>query len=114
MKQKYFAFAILIIFISSVIVLGENFVTIKKSGVKKGAVTFNHRRHKIPAMENGKKCRTCHHAAVYSKSCSDSGCHNNSVKDAGGKRIHLTCIDKCHKDNNSKTPTGCSDKRCHK
>ncbi len=113
MKKKHVALIVIIIFISSMAALGEMFVTIKKTGTKRGAVTFNHRRHKLPAMEL-QKCRTCHHVGNYSQSCSDAGCHNDRVKDAEGKRIHVTCIQKCHKPNVARTPTLCSDKRCHK
>ncbi len=87
-------------------------VTVKKTGSKKGAVTFNHRKHKKYVIEL-KKCKTCHHVGRYHQSCGEAGCHNDPKKDDWGNRIHKTCLKKCHKANEAKAPTGCLDKRCH-
>ncbi len=81
-------------------------ITIKKSGDKQSAVTFNHKAHTERA-----DCVTCHHTSKTQDDiegcfeCHGSDANAPSPKDA----FHGSCV-KCHKDE-KKGPTKC--KECH-
>ena len=81
-------------------------ITIKKSGDKKSAVTFNHKTH-----EGLTDCVTCHHEAKSKddvKGCSE--CHGADASAPDAKSaFHDTCVG-CHKEQ-AKGPTKC--KECH-
>lgn len=85
-------------------------IIVDKTGVEMGPVEFFHRKHKKHAM-NEEKCKTCHHVGRWGQSCGEPGCHNDPELDKEGKRIHVTCLERCHKANEDKTPSECSD--CH-
>jgi len=110
MKKRLISFAVIMLFAFSLGIMAKKAeITIKKTGAKKSAVTFNHDKHK----KAGKKCKTCHHVGKFNKSCAAKGCHQDKKKDRMGKRIHETCIKKCHKANKKKgAPTKCN--KCHK
>ena len=74
------------------------YLVIHKTGSEMGPVTFFHRKHKKHAI-NDNKCKTCHHVGKWGQSCGEAGCHDDPEKDKEGKRIHLTCMEKC--------PEGC-------
>lgn len=83
--------------------------SVKFDGGKKGAVTFDHKKH---AKDRKIECATCHHQKdKKDKACRD--CHK--AKKAGDavvakKAFHKTCKT-CHK-KEGKGPTKCKD--CHK
>ena len=125
MKMKIIAFLLSCILLSTVIAgcsssdeparkkksekLG--YIFIEKTGDEMEPVEFFHRKHKKHAID-GDKCKTCHHVGRWGQSCGEPGCHNDPEKDSEGKRIHLTCLERCHNINENKGPTECSD--CHK
>jgi hypothetical protein len=126
MKKRMPAFVTTLMFLSTLI-LGCNdsdspaeksepvkrgYVRITKSGSEMGPVEFFHRKHKKFAMDE-EKCKTCHHVGRWGQSCGEPGCHNDPEKDEGAARIHMTCLEKCHAANPAKSPTDCSDPRCH-
>ena len=113
MKKNLFIFTIVIIVATAMTLYAKN-VTVKKTGSKKSAVTFNHDAHKTHATKSGKNCKSCHHVGQLNQSCAAPGCHVDAVKDANGKRLHKTCLNMCHRANKAKAPTLCNDKRCHK
>ena len=82
MKKKIFTLVAASIFLSTMMVVAQKNinVTVKKTGSKKGAVTFNHRKHKKHAIDV-KKCKTCHHIGRYHQSCGEKGCHDDPKKD---------------------------------
>jgi hypothetical protein len=90
----------------------RGYVLITKTGSEMGPVEFFHRKHKKFAM-NEEKCKTCHHVGRWGQSCGEPGCHNDPEKDEGAARIHMTCLERCHAANPAKSPTDCSDPRCH-
>lgn len=90
--------------------LKKGYVLIHKTGSETGTVTFFHRRHKKYAMDD-KKCKTCHHVGKWGQSCGEAGCHNDPEKDKEGIRIHVSCIERCHRANEDKAPTDCLE--CH-
>ena len=87
------------------------YIIIEKTGTEMEPVEFFHRKHKKHAI-NEEKCKTCHHVGRWGQSCGEPGCHNDPEKDAEGTRIHVTCLERCHKTKEGKTPSECSD--CHK
>ena len=90
----------------------RGYVIITKTGTEMGPVEFFHRKHKKHAMDQ-EKCKTCHHVGRWGQSCGEPGCHNDPEKDEGAERIHMTCLERCHAANAAKSPTDCSDPRCH-
>ncbi len=93
MKKLFLIPAVIALFILPVLLFGQapvNDVTIKKSGNKKGAVTYSHAKHAKIAI--AKDCESCHKAA-------------KSMKTA-----HKLCIT-CHKKEKA-GPVKCND--CHK
>ena len=90
--------------------LKTGYLLIHKTGSEMGPVTFFHRKHKKHAMSD-KKCKTCHHIGKWGQSCGEAGCHDDPEKDKEGKRIHLTCNERCHKTAGTEAPTDCTD--CH-
>ena len=90
--------------------LKTGYVLIKKTGSEMGEVIFFHRKHKKHAM-NDEKCKTCHHVGKWGQSCGETACHKDPEKDKEGSRIHITCLERCHKANEDKAPTDCLE--CH-
>jgi hypothetical protein len=90
--------------------LKKGYVLIKKTGPEMGEVIFFHRKHKKHAM-NDNKCKTCHHVGKWGQSCGETACHVDPEKDKEGNRIHICCMERCHKANEDKAPTDCLE--CH-
>lgn len=106
MKKKYFVLLMaIVVFVAFFIYAGSDMVTIKKTGTKKGSVTFNHANH-----SKLDKCESCHHhkddTADKKQSCSK--CHSDAK---GMKAMHQNCVKRCHK-KDKKGPFKCND--CHK
>ena len=90
--------------------LKTGYLVIKKTGSEMGEVTFFHRKHKKHAM-NDNKCKTCHHVGKWGQSCGETACHRDPVADKEGNRIHICCMERCHRANEGKAPTDCL--QCH-
>ncbi len=90
--------------------LKRGHVQIEKTGTETGSVIFFHRKHKKHAMK-GKKCKTCHHVGRWGQSCGEAGCHDDPELDREGERIHVTCMERCHQENEGSSPTECEE--CH-
>jgi hypothetical protein len=102
------AIAVAMAFAASMAIAGDPpaQVTLKKSGDKQSAVTFNHAEH-----AKSFDCFACHHEAKAKdqiKSCFE--CHGKDEKAPDAKTaFHNNCRG-CHK-KEAKGPTGCKD--CH-
>jgi len=106
MNKKFFVLLMaVVVFVAFFIYAGTDAMTIKKTGTKKGAVTFNHDAHaKVD------KCEACHHSKEDKgdKKVSCAKCHSDKL---GMKAMHKNCIKQCHK-KDKKGPVKCND--CHK